>query len=213
VEVSVTDVVEAVVMTAGGVTYSTVEIGNQIWTASNVSIVPRDRFGAAMNEGRPLPASGLSSDWEGSSWVGADGNQGEYYTYYFGTSGSDWGGTVEDEDGYYYTWYAAQNVCPAGWRLPSDQDWTELTDFVGNPRATNLLAGGSSGFNAKLVGQPHSNRGERAYFWSSTLSYSRLLRPGWPDSVNRISILGCGSSCFGAISPATPVSVRCLKNN
>jgi uncharacterized protein (TIGR02145 family) len=30
-----------------------------------------------------------------------------------------------------YNWQTAKNVCPAGWHLPSDAEWTQLTDFVG----------------------------------------------------------------------------------
>lgn len=33
--------------------------------------------------------------------------------------------------GYYYNWKAAVNACPDGWHLPSDQEWTDLTDSVG----------------------------------------------------------------------------------
>jgi uncharacterized protein (TIGR02145 family) len=30
-----------------------------------------------------------------------------------------------------YTWSAAKTACPTGWHLPSDAEWTMLTDFVG----------------------------------------------------------------------------------
>jgi uncharacterized protein (TIGR02145 family) len=33
--------------------------------------------------------------------------------------------------GYLYDWQTARNVCPNGWHLPSDAEWTELTDFLG----------------------------------------------------------------------------------
>jgi len=31
-----------------------------------------------------------------------------------------------------YDWSAAKEACPAGWHLPSDEEWTALTDFVGD---------------------------------------------------------------------------------
>jgi uncharacterized protein (TIGR02145 family) len=205
VTLAVTDVVEAVVMTVDGQTYSTVEIGNQIWTASNVSIVPRDSNGP-MNEGNPL--SGSNSVWEG-----ANGEPGEYYTHYWGS-----GGEAADEDGYYYTWAAAQNVCPTGWRLPSDQDWQNLERELGvieqrltrgagwfaetRVAYTKLLAGGTSGFNAKLAGYPHQQRGSYAYFWSSDQYIYRQLRANG-EYVSRAS----GQHI------THPRSVRCLKNN
>jgi len=30
-----------------------------------------------------------------------------------------------------YNWETAQTVCPSGWHLPSDIEWTQLTDFLG----------------------------------------------------------------------------------
>lgn len=33
--------------------------------------------------------------------------------------------------GYLYDWHTAQNVCPAGWRLPTDAEWTQLVGFLG----------------------------------------------------------------------------------
>ena len=31
-----------------------------------------------------------------------------------------------------YTWAGAENACPAGWHLPSDAEWTVLTDYLGD---------------------------------------------------------------------------------
>lgn len=33
--------------------------------------------------------------------------------------------------GYYYDWETANKVCPAGWHLPSDAEWAQLTDYLG----------------------------------------------------------------------------------
>ncbi|MCL2100495.1 MAG: hypothetical protein FWH22_02140 [Fibromonadales bacterium] len=30
-----------------------------------------------------------------------------------------------------YKWEMAKEACPAGWHLPSDEEWTELENFVG----------------------------------------------------------------------------------
>ena len=40
--------------------------------------------------------------------------------------------------GYLYDWQTALNVCPAGWHLPSDEEWTELTNYLGG----SSIAGG-----------------------------------------------------------------------
>lgn len=40
--------------------------------------------------------------------------------------------------GYLYDWQTALNVCPTGWHLPSDEEWTELTYYLGG----SSIAGG-----------------------------------------------------------------------
>jgi uncharacterized protein (TIGR02145 family) len=37
-----------------------------------------------------------------------------------------------------YTWDDALTACPVGWHLPSDAEWTTLTDYVGAPSGTKL---------------------------------------------------------------------------
>jgi uncharacterized protein (TIGR02145 family) len=35
-----------------------------------------------------------------------------------------------------YPWTSAQRTCPAGWHLPSDQEWTALEGFLGESAAS-----------------------------------------------------------------------------
>jgi uncharacterized protein (TIGR02145 family) len=44
-----------------------------------------------------------------------------------------------------YNWNATMSVCPSGWRLPTDADWTALTNHVGTTPGTKLKA--ASGWN------------------------------------------------------------------
>lgn len=48
-----------------------------------------------------------------------------------------------------YNWPAAMHACPKGWHLPSDAEWTRLTDFV-NSRA-DYCCGGTEGANGKAL--------------------------------------------------------------
>jgi uncharacterized protein (TIGR02145 family) len=47
-----------------------------------------------------------------------------------------------------YNWYAVEdsrNVCPTGWHVPTDEEWTELTNYLGNDNPTYFsfeIAGG-----------------------------------------------------------------------
>lgn len=88
--------------------------------------------------------------------------------------------------GYLYNWETAKKVCPSGWHLPSDSEWTTMTDFLGgmdnaggklksitgwdkpNKRASNksgftALPGGTRGSYGKF-----SSLGSYGGWWSST---------------------------------------------
>ena len=103
--------------------YKTVTIGEQIWMAENLAYLPSVS----------LPTSGSSSspyyyvyDYKGTSYTEAK-NTDNYKTY-----------------GVLYNWFAAMNgaksstsnpsgvqgVCPAGWHLPSDAEWTQLLTYL-----------------------------------------------------------------------------------
>jgi len=55
----------------------------------------------------------------------------------------------------------AQGICPEGWHLPADEDWTQLFDYLEGLGA-ELMAGGSTGFEASLDGG--ADYGEFALF-------------------------------------------------
>jgi uncharacterized protein (TIGR02145 family) len=89
--------------------------------------------------------------------------------------------------GYLYDWVAAKAACPVGWHLPTDEEWTVLTDTLGG---SDIAAGkmktitdwefdeegistNESGFNALPAGRcdasgSFNHIGSNAYFWSST---------------------------------------------
>jgi len=45
-----------------------------------------------------------------------------------------------------YTWNDAKTVCPTGWHLPSDEEWTQLTDFVGGESTAGTKLKSSTGW-------------------------------------------------------------------
>lgn len=100
------------------------------------------------------------------------------------------GGYV-DKYGFLYSFEGAQKAVPAGWRLPSDEDWktlertlgmseseaNKLEAWRGEGLAPLLTAGGSVGFNAKYTGCSayatdrsylYINKDRAWYYWSST---------------------------------------------
>lgn len=116
----------------------------------------------------------------------------------------------------------AQGICPAGWHIPTDNDWKTLEvslgmaqaqadgDFRrGSDQGTQLKPGGSSGLDVPLAGrlfpsQPFVDLGSRVDLWSSSESYPfvniRSLESGY-TSVGRYWI-----------HQTYAVSVRCLKD-
>lgn len=118
-----------------GTVYNTVQIGDQCWLKENLKYLPDVSPSSAFSETDP-----------------------HYYVYgYEGTNVSEAKATDNYQNyGVLYNWPAAMNgagsssanpsgvqgVCPAGWHLPSDAEWTQLVDYVvdqGYPIAANAL--------------------------------------------------------------------------
>ena len=82
-----------------------------------------------------------------------------------------------------YQWSEAINVCPSGWHLPSDNEWTTLQQYIGGSNvgyelksSNNWLQGNGSnsyGMNVYPAGlmKPDSSfigLGTQTWFWSAT---------------------------------------------
>jgi uncharacterized protein (TIGR02145 family) len=86
--------------------------------------------------------------------------------------------------GYLYTWETAKNVCPDGWHLPSDAEWTKLTDYLESEKVAGVKlkvtssnspawdGNNTSGFSALPAGYSVSGTsngvGTDASFWTAT---------------------------------------------
>ncbi len=98
-----------------GNTYTRVRIGKQVWLRENL-MVSRYRNGDSIS---------YVSDGEG--WAETSGPA---YCCYENDTG------LAAVYGHLYNWYAVDDprgLCPAGWRIPSDSDWTELSMYLGGP--------------------------------------------------------------------------------
>ncbi len=58
--------------------------------------------------------------------------------------------------GYLYDWQTALNVCPTGWHLPSDYEWTELADYLGDNAGGKLKATGTIEAGTGLWYEPNT---------------------------------------------------------
>jgi uncharacterized protein (TIGR02145 family) len=96
-----------------GFVYKTVKIGNQWWMAENLKVT---RY----RNGDYIPHVTDNSTWEGLT-TGACCN--------FNNDG-----TNATTYGSLYNWYAvndSRNIAPAGWHVPSDEEWKELEMYLG----------------------------------------------------------------------------------
>jgi len=184
--------------------YETVQIGEQIWMAENLKYLPYVH----------APTSGSSSlkyyyvyNYNGVS-VSVAQAQEKYNTY-----------------GVLYNWPAAQTACPLGWHLPTDNEWTELINYLGGSdvaggklketetthwNSPNTGATNESGFTAIPGGYRNSSGvfssiGNYAYFWSSTptsTTYAYDRRLNYNNTLISHSI----------VTNENGFSVRCVKD-
>ncbi len=117
-----------------GNTYRTVQVGAQCWLADNLKYLPA-----------VCPATTTPDD---SPY---------YYIYdYQGHSVEEAKPTANYRHyGALYNWSAALEVCPPGWHLPSDAEWSELTDFL--IHTSKLINASNVGFalrSCRQVGSP-----------------------------------------------------------
>jgi len=110
--------------------YSTVQIGDQCWFSENCRYLPEV---SPPNE---------------------ESNTDPYY-YVYGYEGTDVAAAQATENyatyGVLYNWPAVmtEGICPSGWHVPSDGEFTELTDYLGGE--------GIAGGKMKEAGYDHWN--------------------------------------------------------
>ena len=172
--------------------YPVVKIGSQTWMAENLKVTHYP-------DGTDIPLVTDKTEWYN---LGAN-NTDDAYCYYNNNANGE-----KDIYGALYTYAAAigddwtkdnnenQGVCPDGWHLPSDAEWTTLTDYLGGTSVAggkmketgtthwknpNTAADNSSGFTALPGGFRSGDNGlfnsvgEYGVWWSSTESYASLI--------------------------------------
>ncbi len=161
---------EALTDDRDGQTYDIIEIGDQVWLASN-----------------------LNYETSESTWYDGKKKYGKRH-------------------GRLYPWKEALNVCPSGWHLPSDKEWTEMIEYLGGSKRAgmDLKADGTSGFDAFFSGFRDStgtyfDLGHDANFWTST---SVGEYEAWRCYLDR----GYSGVVQDYYSKAGGLSVRCIRD-
>jgi len=109
--------------------YETVQIGNQCWMKENLAYLPNV---SPSSNGSETESYYYVYDYQGTNIAEAKVTS-NYQTY-----------------GVLYNWPASLTICPAGWHLPTDDEWTVLTDYLGD----TMVAGGKM----KETGTVHWDR-------------------------------------------------------
>jgi uncharacterized protein (TIGR02145 family) len=165
-----------------GNVYHTTTIGTQVWMVENLKTTK-------YRNGDPIPNVSDSVTW-------ANLNTGAYCNYHNDANNSAIYGRL-------YNWYAIgdnRHIAPSGFHVPSDAEWTILTDFCGGLdsaggklkekgsihwQSPNTGATNESGFTAVPGGYRLANgefyyMGSYGYWWSSSeygpnYSWSRYM--------------------------------------
>jgi uncharacterized protein (TIGR02145 family) len=161
-----------------GQTYHTVLIGQQCWMKEN------------LNAGSMIPGNQEPSD-NGTTEKYCYGNDNANCDIYGGLY-------LWDEMMQYDTGQGITGICPPGWHIPSDEEWTDLSDYLGASAGLKMkatsgwISGGNgtneSGFTAlpggtRAITGAFGGLGESAYYWSTrehltTNAWRRRLSEG-----------------------------------
>ena len=110
ITVTVTEPADSGTMVYEGRTYKTIVINGKEWMAENLAYLPAVYPSSSGSNTDPRY---YVYDYKGTDAIEAKTTP-NYTTY-----------------GVLYNWSAAKAACPPGWHLPSDDEWTALTTFLG----------------------------------------------------------------------------------
>ena len=172
-----------------GNTYNWVGIGKQAWMAENLRVTH-------YADGTAIPLVTDNTAWA----MLRDNSTDDAYCWYNNNEA-----IYKDTYGALYTWAAAMNgesssnanpsgiqgVCPDGWHLPSDDEWTELEDYIttdgySGTEGTALKATGgwtSNGNGTDIYGYSAFPGGYRNYN-SGTFNNAGSYGDWWSSSEN-----------------------------
>jgi uncharacterized protein (TIGR02145 family) len=192
-----------------GNVYKTIVIGTQEWMAENLKT-------STYRNGDPINYASSGEPWALLT-TGA-------WCYFLSNS------QYNCPYGKLYNWYAVadpRNVCPTGWHVPTDAEWTTLINFLGGESVAggkmkstgtqywlspNASATNESGFSGLPGGNRDGGGGQWGfltgvgYWWSSTQSSSTTN--AWSRKLNN----GSGSATRPDLFKQEGFSVRCLKD-
>ena len=195
-----------------GYTYNLVEIDGQCWFAENLKT-------SIYCNNDTIPNVITNSIWSALN-TGAWGNY-----QHLSSNGDDYGKL--------YNWYTvgdSRNICPCGWHVPTETEWTGLINYLGGStvaggamkesdtlfwKSPNNGATNSSGFSGLPGGYRDDNGStykyitERSYWWSTTEHSSDSTKAKWMG----LKYNDAYASNGGNSDKKRGFSVRCVKDS
>jgi uncharacterized protein (TIGR02145 family) len=193
-----------------GNVYNTINIGTQTWMKENLRTTK-------LNDGISIPLVTSELEWDalsssGYSWYNND------ETSYKATYGA------------LYNWYVVNTgkLCPTDWHIPTDAEWTVLTDFLGSSAGGMLKETGTTRWNSPNTGSTNATGfaglpggyrtysgvfgglGTHGYMWSSIGLTAGAYPSGeaWSRELNNFSV----NVVRNYYSRRQGISVRCVKD-
>ncbi len=193
--------------------YSAVVIGTQIWMKENLKV------------SKYLNGDAIPNVTDNNTWTALTTGA---YSYYNNDA------TKNITYGKLYNWYAvtdSRSLCPSGWHMPSNSDWSALSTYLGGTsvaggkmkstgttywQSPNTGATNESGFSGLPAGVRLADtgnfitEGQVGYWWTSTQNisinnwaYNRFLQ----YNLTQLSISNDSGNPF-----QSGFSVRCIKD-
>jgi len=171
----------------GGETYETVKIGNQTWFKRNLNYYVE---GSKCYNNTPANCTtyGKLYDWATAMALDANCNS----------------SSCDSQVGAKH-----QGICPSGWHIPSDAEWTTLTNYVGGASTAGTKLKSREGWNSYsgvpsgsdtygfaalpggYLGNMFSDVGNKGYWWSASVDYAYFAYhrnlPNFDEGVSRSS--------------------------
>ncbi len=113
--------------------YKSIKIGNQTWMTSNLNV-------STFRNGEAIPEAKTNEEWKR-----AGKNKQPAWCYYDNDpkNGAKYGKL--------YNWYAVNDprgLAPLGWHVPTDEEWTLLSDYLGGNDLAGKKMKSTSGWNS-----------------------------------------------------------------
>jgi uncharacterized protein (TIGR02145 family) len=197
-----------------GNTYKTIQIGTQTWMAENLKTTK-------YRNGTPIPNITDNTQWKNNT-------TGAYCSYNNNT-------TNDCPFGKLYNWYAVNNnngLCPTGWHVPTDEEWTTLTTSLGGESVAggkmkststqywlspNTEATNSSGWSGLPFGNRETNGtfasiGDGGNWWSSSETNTPGCTSCTSSARDRYLLYDDGVVYRGSTNKTHGAPLRCIKD-